>query len=137
VKAPKVYVADSGLLHALLGIDTAEALESHPKVGASWEGFALDAAVQALGARPTECFHWATQGGAELDLLVVRGARRLGFEFKRHSAPTRTRSMVEAVATLGLERLDVVYPGTEIYPLGAKIRAVPVASVGWEASALL
>ncbi len=133
VKAPKVYLADSGLLHALLGLATLEELECHPKVGASWEGFALEAVIRALGARPAECFHWATQGGAELDLLVVRGTRRLGFAFKRHSAPTRTRSMVESVARLGLDRLDVLYPGEIPYALGERIRAVPLAAVTSEA----
>ncbi len=133
VKTPKVYLSDSGLLHALLGVTTTEELEGHPKVGASWEGFALEAVIRGLSARPADCFHWATQGGAELDLLVVRGTRRLGFEFKRHSAPTRTRSMVESVARLGLDRLDVVYPGDVAYPMGDRIRAVPLVAVASEA----
>ena len=80
VKAPKVYLADSGLLHTLLDIDEPRQLFRHPKVGASWEGFCIDAVLRRLGARRGEAHFWATHAGAELDLLVVRGRRRLGFE---------------------------------------------------------
>ncbi|MCK5801159.1 MAG: ATP-binding protein [Deltaproteobacteria bacterium] len=124
VKSPKVYLTDSGLLHSLLGLDQAEDLLGHPKLGASWEGFALGAVTRHLGVRPDECFFWATHGGAELDLLVIHGRRRLGFEFKRSSAPRRSRSMTIAMADLGLERLDVVYPGADTFPIGEGIRAL-------------
>ena len=80
VKAPKVYLRDSGLLHALLGLETEHDLLAHPQLGASWEGFAMGQVIRRLGARPRECFFWATHGGAELDLLVVRGNVRRGFE---------------------------------------------------------
>lgn len=124
VKTPKVYLRDSGLLHTLLDVETTEQLEGHPKVGASWEGFALNAVTTRLGARSDQCYFWATHSGAELDLLVTAGKRRLGFEFKRTSAPRRTRSMTVAISDLGLERIDVVYPGSESFPLGDRIRAV-------------
>ncbi len=124
VKSPKVYLADSGLLHTLLGCERREALLSHPKLGASWEGFGIQAAIQHLGARPEECFFWATYGGAELDLLVVRGSTRLGFEFKRTSAPRATRSMHVALADLKLARLDVVHAGEDTFPLAPGLRAV-------------
>ncbi len=124
VKAPKLYVRDSGLLHALLGLETDDAIESHPKVGASWEGFALDAVVSRLEARPEQCFFWATHSGAELDLLVIRGRRRFGFEFKRTTAPSVTRSMHVALGDLGLEQLVVVHAGTQSFPMDKKIRAV-------------
>lgn len=124
VKAPKVYLRDTGLLHALLGIRTADDLERHPKVGASWEGFMLSEVIQRLGAEPRECHFWATHGGVELDLLVVRGRRRLGFEFKRTSGPSVTRSMHVALADLRLERLDVIHAGESTFPLAPKIRAV-------------
>jgi hypothetical protein len=124
VKAPKVYLRDSGLLHALLGLSRQADLESHPKLGASWEGFALSEVVSRLGARPDECFFWATHGGAELDLLVARGRRRLGFEFKRTTTPRLTPSMRVALADLGLERLDVVHAGHDSYPLAPRVRAV-------------
>lgn len=124
VKAPKVYVADSGLLHSLLGIGTRDELESHPKVGASWEGFVLKELVICLGARPEECFFWATHAGAELDLLVVRGRRRLGFEIKRTSAPSTTRSMHAAMDALQLDSLDVIHAGEHTFPLREGMRAV-------------
>jgi predicted AAA+ superfamily ATPase len=116
VKAPKVYIADSGLLHTLLNIRTRADLEEHPKVGASWEGFALGEVITRLGAQPEECFFWATHAGAELDLLVVRGRHRWGFEFKRTVAPRLTRSMQTALTDLQLERLDVVHAGSKPSP---------------------
>lgn len=124
VKSPKVYIADSGLLHALLDIPTARDLAAHPKVGASWEGFALEQAVRRLGARPDECYFWSLHGGPELDLLVVRGRRRLGYEFKRTDAPRATASMRAAMRHLGLDRLDVVHVGRDTFPLAEGIRAV-------------
>jgi predicted AAA+ superfamily ATPase len=124
VRSPKVYFADCGLLHALLGIRERRDLERHPKVGASWEGFALDAIVRRLGVEPRECHFWATHAGAELDLLVLRGRRRWGFEFKRTSAPAVTRSMRVALDDLRLERLDVVHGGPHSFTLAPRIRAV-------------
>lgn len=129
VKAPKVYIRDSGVLHALLGLNTSRAIASHPKVGASWEGFAMDAVVSRLRARPDECFFWATHSGAELDLLVVRGTRRLGFEFKRTTAPTLTRSMRTAAEDLGVSSLCVMHAGTRTFSLSAGIRAVPMERI--------
>ena len=126
VKSPKVFIADSGLLHTLLGVLTAEELERHPKVGASWEGFCLSEVVAHLGATPGECFFWATHSGAELDLLVVRGNRRRGFEFKRSASPTATPSMRIALQDLQLDSLEVIHAGAESYPLARKIRAVPL-----------
>ncbi len=132
IKAPKIYVRDTGLLHALLGLGTSRAIEAHPKVGASWEGFALDCTVARLGARPEECFFWGTHSGAELDLLVVRGARRLGFEFKRTTAPKATKSMHVAVGDLGLERLYVVHAGSRSLPLAPKISGLALTALGQE-----
>jgi predicted AAA+ superfamily ATPase len=129
VRSPKVYLADAGVLHSLLGIATAADLERHPKVGASWEGFALEQVLSALGVRRERCFFWATYQGAELDLLVLVGGKRLGFEIKRTSVPTATKSMHVAIADLHLDRLDVIYEGTQTYPVGAKIRAVPLSRV--------
>ncbi|HEU4427322.1 MAG TPA: ATP-binding protein [Myxococcota bacterium] len=129
VKAPRAFVADSGLLHTLLGIGTARELESHPKVGASWEGYGIEIVLRHLGARPHEAFYWRTHTGAELDLLIVRGRTRLGFEFKRTLAPAVTPSMRSALADLGLTRLDVIYAGEDTYPLAPKVRAVPLARV--------
>ncbi len=124
VKAPKVYFRDSGLLHAFLDLGSGGAVESHPKVGVSWEGFALDAVVTRLGALPEECHFWAAHSGAELDLLVVRGNVRLGFEFKRTTAPATTRSMHVALDDLRLSRVDVVHAGSKSFPMHQKIRAI-------------
>jgi len=129
VKSPKVYVADTGLLHVLHDIDTHERLERHPIVGPSWESFGIETVVRRLGARPDQCYFWATHQGAELDLLVVAGDRRLGFEFKRSTAPTVTRSMHVALSDLKLERLDVIYAGTREFPMGDRVRAVPLEAV--------
>ncbi|KPK79639.1 MAG: hypothetical protein AMS25_11835 [Gemmatimonas sp. SM23_52] len=124
VKSSKVYLTDSGLLHTLLGIDSREDLEGHPKVGASWEGFVLRELMARLGVRSDEAFFWATHAEAELDLLIVRGTRRLGVEIKRTTAPAVTRSMRSAVQDLQLERLDVIHAGADSYPLGEGIRAI-------------
>lgn len=124
VRSPKVFVEDCGLLHTLLGIETGEDLAGHPKVGASWEGFLIQQIVERLNARPEECFFWATHTGAELDLLVVSGRRRLGFEVKRTTAPRLTRSMAVVLEDLKLDRLDVVHAGTATFPLAANVRAV-------------
>ena len=124
VKAPRVYVADSGILHVLLGLEREDDLLSHAKVGASWEGFALEQVVRRLRARPEECFFWRTHTGAELDLLVVRGRRRLGFEFKRTSAPGLTPSMRSALKDLKLDALTVVHAGQHSFPMDRHVRAV-------------
>ena len=127
VKAPKVYIADSGMLHALLGLQDRHALEGHPKLGASWEGFAIRQILRVLRARRDECFFWRTHDGAELDLMVVRGNVRYGFEIKRTDAPRLSPSMRNALRDLRLARLDVVHAGTESYALGERTRAVPLA----------
>lgn len=136
VKSPKLYISDSGLAHALLGIDSPRELFRHPKLGASWEGFVVGQIRRRLGARREECFFWATHGGAELDLLVVRGRHRLGFEVKRTDTPTVTASMRSALESLRLERLDVVHAGPRTFPLAPKIRAVAARDLLTEVAAL-
>lgn len=127
VKAPRLFVRDSGVLHALLGATSVRELETHPKVGASWEGFGLESVIARLRAEPEECFFWATHSGAELDLLVVRGRRRLGFEFKRSTTPALTRSMHVASEDLRLTKLWVVHAGERAFDLAPRIRALPLA----------
>jgi uncharacterized protein len=129
VKSPKIYFEDSGILHALLRIVDRPALEGHPKVGASWEGFALRAVERRLGARREESHFWAAHAGPELDLLVVRGRRRLGFEFKRTTAPKLTRSMQNALDTLRLDSLDVLHAGGKTFPLAPRVRAVALCNL--------
>lgn len=129
VKTPKVYVADSGILHMLLGIANQNDLVAHPKVGASFEGFAIDQIIRHLKAKPRECYFWATHQGAEIDLVVVRGKQRLGFEIKHTNAPEVTRSMQIAMDDLKLDRIDVVHVGADTYPLTPSIRAVAIQSI--------
>ena len=127
VKAPKIYLRDSGLLHGLLQLTTLADLAGHPKVGASWEGFAIEEVIAALQTR--DAYYWATHGGAELDLLVHANGKRYGFEFKYADAPGTTRSMHSALKDLSLERLWVVYPGDKEYALRDKITALPLSAV--------
>ncbi len=124
VKSPKVYIRDSGLLHALLGIREHRDLERHPKLGASWEGFLLHQVVAQLGATPDECYFWATHAGPELDLLYVHGRRRWGFEFKRTSSPKLTNSLRTAIETLRLQRAFLVHAGDQTFPLHPHVTAV-------------
>ena len=124
MRAPKIYVRDSGLLHALLDIHSLHQLEAHPKVGASWEGFAIEQIIQSLCVAPHECFFWRTHTGAKLDLLVVRGTQRIGFEVKRTTAPTITPSMRSAMSDLKLKQLHVVHAGDATFPMSRQIQAV-------------
>ena len=127
VKAPKVYVRDTGLLHQLLGIADPAALLRHPKSGASWEGFALEQVLRI--AEPDEAWFWATHAGAELDLLMFKNGQRIGVEFKRADAPQLTASMRIALADLELDALYVVYPGDRRYRLADRAEAVPLWAV--------
>lgn len=126
VKSPKVYIRDSGLLHTLLGQRALSDLEAHPKVGASWEGFIIEQLIHHLGARPDECFFWATHSGAEIDLLVVRGRQRLGFEVKRTTAPALTASLRAAWESLNLSSIAVIHAGRSSFPLAKGVRAVSI-----------
>lgn len=127
VRSPKVYVRDSGLLHALLGIPDSPALESHPKLGASWEGFCLEQILSVSGDRGA--YFWGTHGGAELDLLLLHAGRRLGVEFKFSDQPATTRSMRVAQQDLGLDHLYVVHPGEHEFTLDDSITALPLPGI--------
>jgi predicted AAA+ superfamily ATPase len=124
VKSPKIYIIDSGILHALLGIKTTVDLEAHPKVGASWEGFVIEQVIRLMDFSKEECYFWATHGGAELDLLVVRGKERIGFEVKLTSSPQVTPSMRNAIADLRLKQLYIVHAGEESFQPEQKIKAI-------------
>ena len=123
VKRPKVYIRDAGLYHQLIGAATMDALQVHPRIGASWEGFILGKVVAE--AAPDEVYFWATHNGAELDLLLLKHGRRVGVEVKRIDAPRRTRSMLVALNDLRLDALYVVYPGDTRYAIDDRIVAVP------------
>jgi len=127
VKAPKVYIRDTGLLHALLGIRSEQNLQRHPKLGASWEGYAIEEVLKLV--EPDDSYFWATHGGAELDLLIFKNGRRYGIEVKHQDAPTLTASMRTALADLQLEHLTVLYPGSRNYALAERVTVVPLASL--------
>ena len=128
VKSPKVYLRDSGILHALLDIDDMQTLRLHHRYGASWEGFALEQTLLAHGQH--DAYFYATQRGAELDLLLVRHGKRWGFEFKCTDAPRTAKSMHVVSEDLHLEHLHVIYPGDLRYPLGDRITALPLKEIG-------
>jgi hypothetical protein len=127
VKAPKVYIRDSGLLHALLGLATPRELLSHPKMGASWEGYVLEEVLH--GVRPEAAYFWATHTGAELDLLLFKAGRRYGVEVKRQDAPRLTPSMRVALDDLKLEHLTVLYPGSRRYGLADRVTVIPAVEL--------
>ncbi|MEK7721841.1 MAG: ATP-binding protein [Elusimicrobiota bacterium] len=124
IKAPKAYFRDSGLLHLLLGVQTMRQLRSHPRYGAAWEGFALEQILAVCGGE--DAYFWSTQRGAELDLLLIRGGKRYGFEFKSSEAPAMTRSMYIALEDLKLDSLRIIYPGTKVYKVHDKVTVVPL-----------
>ncbi|MFZ4508520.1 MAG: ATP-binding protein [Fimbriimonas sp.] len=126
VKSPKIFLRDSGLFHRLLAVDDRDQLLNHPKLGASWEGFALEAIIAALEVPSESCFFWRTHNGAELDLLVHKDGRKRGFEVKFGDAPRMTKSMASALEDLQLDDLTVVYPGKESYTLTEKVRVLSI-----------
>ncbi len=129
VKSPKVFVRDCGMLHAVLGVGTLEQLRERPQVGASFEGFVIEQVMHVLGARSAEGHHWATPQGAELDLLVVRGDRRIGIEVKCTEAPQVTKSMEIATKDLRLDRLWVIHQGKDRFEMRPGIEALPVTEM--------
>lgn len=127
VRSPKIYLRDSGVLHGLLGLPDWASLLAHPRVGASWEGFAIEQALRTI--RPAEAYFWATHGGAELDLLFFHRGRRYGIEAKFSEAPEITRSMHLALADLALTHLWVLHPGPHTYPVDEKITVCAITDV--------
>lgn len=127
IKSPKIYLSDSGILHTLLNISHMQDLEKHPKLGASWEGFVISQLIRQLGVRAEECYFWGTHAGSELDLFVVRGRIRLGFEVKRTTSPRLTPSMRNALKDLKLASLDVIHAGERTFGLTERTRAVAFA----------
>jgi len=132
VRSPKVYFRDSGILHHLLGIRSQADLLSHPKCGASWEGYVIEELL--TNVRPDEAYFWGTHAGAEIDLVLFKNGRRIGVEIKRADAPRLTPSMRIAMTDLGLDRLVVIYPGDRRYPLTDKADVLPLSALHelWE-----
>lgn len=129
VKAPKIYFRDSGILHTLIGIDTNDQLQIYSKLGALWEGFALEEVIRTIKAIPEECYFWATHADAELDLLIIKNGKRLGFEFKYADAPKVTKSMRIALDDLKLDHLFIIYPGDKSYPADHKIDVLGLETI--------
>lgn len=132
IKRPKLYLRDSGIFHALQNIKTEDQLTSHPKLGASWEGFALETVFRTLKKSDEEIFFWATHSGAEVDLYWQEAGKNWACEFKYTDAPRLTRSMVSAVESLDLERLTVVYPGGKSYDVHEKVHVMPLRDIETE-----
>ncbi len=128
-KAPKFYIRDSGLLHALLGIRDQSHLYASPQLGASWEGFCIEQIISMVRAREEECFTWSVQSGAEVDLVLHISGVPVGFEFKAADAPRRTRSMTSAIDSLNLKKLFVIYPGEIDYILDDKLEVVGIKNL--------
>jgi predicted AAA+ superfamily ATPase len=127
VKAPKIYFRDSGLFHTLSHIKSEGDLLTHPKIGASWEGYAIEETLRHY--KPDQEYFWATHNGAELDLLLFKDGKRIGVECKRRDAPKLTASMKIAMNDLKLDELLVIYPGRKAYPLGESIQVLPLESL--------
>ncbi|MGE5892874.1 MAG: ATP-binding protein [bacterium] len=127
VRAPKIYFRDTGLLHNLLGLRSENELLSHPKSGASWEGYVIEETIKST--EPDEVYYWATHSGAEIDLLLLKDGRMLGVECKRMDAPKVTPSMRHALDDLNIEQIAVIYPGSKSYPLSDRVTAVPMEAV--------
>jgi predicted AAA+ superfamily ATPase len=127
IKAPKIYIKDSGILHYLLGIN--DGIELHPKCGLSWEGFAVHQIIKQFANDKNDAYFWRTNAGAELDLLITKDNRKTGFEIKYASVPKVTPSMRSAIKDLKLEKLFVVIPGNDSYLLEENIRAIGLAAL--------
>ncbi len=127
VKAPKIYLRDSGLLHALLSLPDFHTLHGHPRVGASWEGFAIEQFLEVI--RPPQAFFWATHSGAEIDLFFIHNGKRYGIECKFSETPKTTRSMNQAIESLNLDHLWIIYPGEHAYPLSNQISVWPIQNI--------
>lgn len=127
VKSPKIYIRDSGLLHQLLGVGSDRELLTHPKSGASWEGYVIEEVLHAT--RPDEAFFWATHQGAEIDLILRKDGRMFGVECKRTDTPRMTPSIRIALDDLKLEAITVIYPGNKRFQIGPSVEAVPLSDV--------
>lgn len=135
VKSPKLYFRDTGILHQMLGAPDMRDLLMHPKSGASWEGYVVEEVLKAV--EPDDAYFWATHAGAELDLLVFKGGRRIGVECKRADAPRLTSSMRIALEDLEIDHLVVIYPGARAYPLSDRVTVLPLAHLAAGGAAIL
>ena len=126
VKRPKIYIRDSGIFHSLQSIENYRQLITHSKLGASWEGFALENICKAIGKKSNNFYFWRTHAGAELDLLWQSEGKNWGVEFKYNDAPKISKSMQIAIEDIGIEKIYVIYPGKKSYKLAKNIIALPL-----------
>jgi predicted AAA+ superfamily ATPase len=124
VKSPKIYFRDSGLFHTLIGVGDRNALQFHPKLSPSWEGFVIEEIIRTHNAGEGECYFWSAYGRAELDLLIIKDGKRLGFEVKHTDSPKLTRSLITAQKDLAIDELYLVFPGKDSFPLAHGIHAI-------------
>ncbi len=124
VKTPKIYIRDSGILHSLQNIHNSKALLTHPKLGASWEGYAMEEVLRKF--QPRDAYFYSIHSGSELDLFFFQEGTRIGVEFKRMDAPTATRSMRIAIEDLKLDILYIIYPGSRVYRIDERIQVLPL-----------
>lgn len=129
IKSPKIYFRDSGILHALLNITNDEQLYANPKIGASWEGFAIEEVIRYAHTSSSECFFWSTQSGAELDLFMIKDGKRIGFECKYSDTPKTTKSMHIVITDLILDHVYVIVPGNFSYAISKQITACGLDAV--------
>ncbi|HLD69679.1 MAG TPA: DUF4143 domain-containing protein, partial [Candidatus Omnitrophota bacterium] len=132
IKTPKIYFRDSGILHGLLSIENKRGLLTHPKLGASWEGFALEEAVKSLEIRENQAYFWGVHTGAEIDLIFEKNGRLYGMEVKYTQAPALTPSIKAAIEELSLKHVWVVYSGKQEYPLAQNVTAVPLSGLNFK-----
>lgn len=124
VKTPKIYFRDSGIYHVLLGLNSYESMAISPKIGSSWEGFALEQVINHYNAESEECYFWSAHGVAEIDLVIIKDGKRVGFEFKYSSTPKITKSIEIALSDLKLDQVKIIFPGDKTYKLSEKIKAI-------------
>jgi len=129
VKSPKIYMRDSGVFHTLIGINNFNEIQYHPKLGPSWEGFVIEEIIRKYDADPGECYFWSAYGRAELDLLIIKDGKRVGFEVKYTDSPKVTNSLLTAQQDLKVDELIVVYSGNETFPLQQNIKAIGLQNI--------
>ena len=127
VKRPKIYIRDSGVFHSLQSISDTTSLQSNPMLGASWEGYALEAVTRLIQKRDEELFFYRTHNGTEIDLYFKENGRNIGIEFKYSDTPKNTKSIVEGIKELQLDKLFIVYPGDRRYQLNENVEIVGIS----------
>jgi predicted AAA+ superfamily ATPase len=129
VKTPKIYFRDSGIYHTLLGLNNSESVIYSPKIGVSWEGFALEQTISYYNAETEECYFWSSHNTAEIDLLIFKDGKRIGFEFKYTDTPKITPSIKISLEDLKLDQIKIIFPGNINFKLSEKVEAIGLTSL--------